>query len=601
MHEAKSGIERLVAYIGTKGYRAGLVAALLVTLPTIWAGLFADDYVHILSIEGKVPMTTPFDLFNFAPGDPETLLNAMGKTPYPWFTYPELKIRFFRLLSCATMVADHSLFGRNAAAYHLHSLLWYLALVGAVVLLYRRAFPGALGVLVLMLYAVDDGHAIAAGWWSNRNAIVAAAPALLGLAAHLRWREEQWRPGLPLSLLGYSVGLLGGETALGVLGYVLAYELCANREPWLRRIRALVPAGGLALAYLIFYKSQGYGVSGSGLYLDPLGEMPQFLAHAPGRFFLLSGAQFMSLPSEAPIVAAATKWPLAIIGAAVLLMGVRLLWQVWPRLAAEEQRHLRWMILGGAISTVPVLATFASGRLLTLPSVGGAAVIAVLIRHWWRTRGPSQGRTWRTVGWTLVFVHLVVSPFVWIAFSAGARFVDARGRSVVQSAEIDPVRAPDQLVVQLNAADPLMGMYPLILRTAAGEPEGRGWLTLSMVPCDLRVTRTAANALRLEVLDGELLASEFEKLFRSPSARFDVGDAVVLREAIITIEKMGNSGPRAILAEFKQSLDDPGYCFLEWRENRHRRFILPSLGESVEIPAAKGFFNAAFILDSGGN
>ena len=83
--------------------------------------------------------------------------------------------------------------------------------------------------LALLVFTLDSSHTWPVAWIANRNALVAAVPALLGLVAHLRWREQGWRPGLPLSMLGLGVGLLGGEAALGVFAYVGAYELVGAR------------------------------------------------------------------------------------------------------------------------------------------------------------------------------------------------------------------------------------------------------------------------------------------------------------------------------------------------------------------------------------
>src|SRR6185436_13829292 len=110
----------------------------------------------------------------------------------------------------------------------------------------------------LLLFVIDDGHWQALGWLSGRHGLVALAPALLGVAAHLRWREDGWRWGLPLSLVGYAVGLLGGEMALQALAYVAAYELLHKDSLW-QRIKSLAPAAVLVFLYLLLYRSLGYG------------------------------------------------------------------------------------------------------------------------------------------------------------------------------------------------------------------------------------------------------------------------------------------------------------------------------------------------------
>ncbi len=70
------------------------------------------------------------------------------------------------------------------------------------------------------------------GWLANRNALVSTTAALLGLVMHLEWREARRPWALALSLVGFAVGLAAGETALGVLAYLLAYELLGARGGW---------------------------------------------------------------------------------------------------------------------------------------------------------------------------------------------------------------------------------------------------------------------------------------------------------------------------------------------------------------------------------
>ena len=99
--------------------------------------------------------------------------------------------------------------------------------------------------------------------------------------AHLRWREERWRPGLPLSLLGFAVGLAAGEVALSVLAYLFAYELFAAPGTPKARVRALCPTALILIAYLLHYRLAGYGAAASGLYLDPFRSPLEYLAAAP--------------------------------------------------------------------------------------------------------------------------------------------------------------------------------------------------------------------------------------------------------------------------------------------------------------------------------
>ncbi|HEX8440210.1 hypothetical protein, partial [Archangium sp.] len=275
-----------------------LLAALVLALPTVWLGFFSDDFTHLLILEGFPSLASPYDLFRFAGGDPEGLRRMIDQGPYPWWTLPELKLAFWRPLSSALAVLDHSLFGRNAVGYHLHSLAWYLGMVALFGALLRRFLPGTVAALALFLFAIDGAHFLVAGWIANRNALVAAVPTLFGVWMHLEWREARRPWALPLSLLGLAVGLLGGETALGVFAYLLAYEVLGARDGVKERARALAPVALLGLVYLGVYKRLGYGASGSGSYVDPVGEPGRYLLAALGRVPALLGGLVLEVPAD---------------------------------------------------------------------------------------------------------------------------------------------------------------------------------------------------------------------------------------------------------------------------------------------------------------
>src|SRR5688572_20549122 len=93
---------------------AGCVAA-LASLPGLWVGFSSDDLSQRLMLEGRAPGYTAgwFGLYDFTPPNlPPSVRIEEGLLP--WFTHPELKLRFFRPLSSATLGIDHALFGRNA-------------------------------------------------------------------------------------------------------------------------------------------------------------------------------------------------------------------------------------------------------------------------------------------------------------------------------------------------------------------------------------------------------------------------------------------------------------------------------------------------------
>lgn len=566
-----------------------LLAAFLITLPTLGAGFFFDDYLHILTLRGDGYGASPLDLFRFSSGDVTSMKDNITSGPFPWYTWPALKLHFFRPLSSASMMLDYHLFGGHAAGYHLHTILWYMVLALGVFLIYRRAFALPIAGLGILLYLLDAGHLLPVIWWSNRNALVAAAPAVLGLAAHLRWREEGWSPGLPLSLLGFGLGLLGGETALGIFGYVAAYEFLKS-DPWLDRVRSVAPAVLLALGYLLFYKIAGFGVAGSGVYFDPMGEWRLFLVQAPGRLLELIGAQFFGMPVEIAILSPGTALTLGIATVGCLTISMFALRPVWRTLELAQRKQLAWLLLGALLSALPALATFPSGRLLTLPSMGACALMGVFLHYTICSSKRIWGPLTRLVAGLLLTIHVFVPPMVWAGASVAIPLFSHLTDDAFRTIELDEKSVARQRVFCLFAADPYTGFYPVVMRRYFNYTPPRGWQILSMAPANHEVTRTGERQFELRVIDGEILATPFERLMRSHAYPMKTGDTVVCSGFTVTVLEAGKWGPRRIRLDFEKSLDDDEFVFLAWQGGRLAQFHWPAIGESALLKVSEGYF-----------
>ncbi len=573
--------------------RAVVIAALLVSLPTIGAGFFFDDYLHLLTLRGDGFGAAPLDLFLFATGDETAMAEYINTGPYPWYTWPALKLHFFRPLSSATMMFDVYLFGERPVFHHLHSMFWYALLVWGAFLIYRRLFSLPVAGLCILLYIVDEGHLLPVLWLSNRNALVSAAPALLGLAAHLRWREDGWRPGMPLSLVGYATGLLGGETALGILGFVAAYEFLGN-GPWRERARCLAPAALLGVIYIVGYKFGGYGTEGSGVYFDPVGEWPLFLALAPGRMLELAGAQFFSLPVELSIFLPGAGLLMPLVALVLLALFAAALRPVWRSLDARTRHHLAWLLLGSLFAALPALATFPSGRLLTLPSLGACALVAVFLDPCLRRACATVPTLSRVTALWLVIIHVLLAPLIWAGASVVIPTFTRLSEDAFRDVELDPVTVTGQRVFCLFAADPYTGFYPVVMRRYLNYPRPLGWQTLSMAPADHEVTRTGNNSFELTVLDGEMLATPFERLMRSHAYPYQPGDVVSCAGFRIRVLETGAWGPRKLSLEFDKALEDEEYAFLAWRGGKLKRFQWPAIGESTRLKVSEGYFGPQY-------
>ena len=144
-------------------------AGLALSLCTLQLGLIVDDWAQILRARGQLPqLGDAWDLYNFT-GAPGAFPKMIADGPYPWWSYAQMRLGFFRPLSSALIHLDVNVIGDHVVLWNLHSIAWYLALLGLVFALYRRVLSSAAAPLALLFFAIDDAHWMPVGWLANRS------------------------------------------------------------------------------------------------------------------------------------------------------------------------------------------------------------------------------------------------------------------------------------------------------------------------------------------------------------------------------------------------------------------------------------------------
>ena len=218
-----------------------------------------------------------------------------------WWTNPEMVMAFYRPISVATHWLDYRLWPHAPWLMHLHSLLWFGAALLLIGTLYRRVFgaadvPAFVPALALLLYAVDDSHAMTLAWIANRNAILALALGVAVLVLHDRGaRDGDLRATIAAPLM-LAVALLAGESALAVTGYLFAHALFIDARR--RALLRLWPYATVVVLWSAFYRAAGYGARGSGLVVDPGSEPLRWLGFALERVPVLIAAEVGLPPSD---------------------------------------------------------------------------------------------------------------------------------------------------------------------------------------------------------------------------------------------------------------------------------------------------------------
>jgi len=182
----------------------------------------------------------------------------------------------------------------------------------------------------------------------------------------------------------------------------------------------------------------------------------------------------------------------------------------------------------------------------------------------------------------LVLVHVVAAPLGWFVSDFFYVRMAAMTRRVNEG--LDLRGDVDRTVVVLQAPDAIVERYLPFERRVEGRPTPRVWRTLSIAPYAHRLRRTAPDRFELEVVEGHMMSTPFETLFRRP-------DQPLLPQAVVDLGGMSarvlevdDVGPVRVEFRFDRPLEAPTLLFLAWREGRFERFEMPSEGGTVLLP-----------------
>jgi hypothetical protein len=529
----------LIAYVGI---------TLLAFLPALATPFFLDDHLHAAMVKGTFPVArSPIDLYDFVADDDRAAMLDRGFLP--WWTHPQLTIRFFRPLSSVLLYADHRLFGDNAGAMHLHSLAWWVAAVLGARALFRRWFSPRVALIASIVFAVSPCHAMPLGWLANREALLSLAFGTFALGAFSRWRDGGAVKHALLAALFFALALLGGgEYALCFGGYVLAIDRARAaelRESLGRRLLGLVPFAVPAAAYLWVRAHLGYGTLGSGFYSDPLHDPVMFLSKAPWRATALVANGWLTL--DAAYVNAWEKWS---VFAAVVLIGV-LGWvaikRTFARLPTAERRTARWLLLGSFLAMAPVLAVVPSLRLMGVAMIGIAPVVAIVVDQAWFPGKPEEttrdAHAMRLFAIAVGFAHFVHGPITgFLNASSLRKDAAAFGDRVVWLREHAGGEDPTQAHIGV-----IRGTAPVFFAPFGIDRHGVGhWYVLAQTGHVL-VLRKDERTFELVVAeDRSVYPAGDGNLYRSEDTPLRTGDIVHAAGMTATILAVGERGPRRV-------------------------------------------------------
>ncbi|MCC6621816.1 MAG: hypothetical protein IT385_11210 [Deltaproteobacteria bacterium] len=572
-----------------------IALALLLLAPSLTGGLASDDHLHRIVVRDDPGLpgyrATTLDLFTFVPGDAADRQALMDRGVLPWTAHPELRIGFMRPLAALTHRIDHALWPDTPALAHAHGLVWLVLLLIVVARLYRRiaATPWVAG-LALLLYALDDAHAPTVSWIANRHALVSAVFGLAAVLAHTRARRGEGatrRSGQALAALLFALALAAGESALACAGYLVAFALVLDEGSARDRALSLAPYAVVLAAWAIAYAALGYGVRGSGVYVDPAADPVGFAGAVAGHVPVLLVGQLAGIWSEIHSALPPDGATLYVIGCAVWV----LLWLDALKVVLRVSREARFWAVGMGLSLVPVASSFPSDRLLVVAGVGAMGLVACFLHAPEGTPGfvsASALRRFTVRVWTagLVLTHLVAGPLLVpvraFTMHTVAASLERADRTIPADAGV-----VGRTVIAVNPpADPYMAYVP-IMRASRGAPIPGALRWLAIGQGEVVVTREDAATLHVAPRDGYLRMAS-ERMVRDPRDPMRVGHRVRLAGVDVEVTALTADGrPAATRWRFDRPLEDPTWTWLRWSDAPlgFVPWTPPAIGDRTTLPA----------------
>jgi hypothetical protein len=575
--------------------------------PALHANLYADDFDHYAIEKGLYPVKLPmWDMFNWVGGEAAQRDALLESGRLPWWSSPDLQLSVFRPLASLVVHFDYAVLdgAHQPLRLHVHTALWWSFLLLGVAALMAAVLPLPMAALSTLLYAVDDGFIVPFAWVANRSQIIALGFVVWALWCHVRAQQTgSWRWRYAGTVL-VALGLSSGEHALAGLAYVVTATLYRSGPFW-SRVRALLPLATLVAAYVLMRASMGYGIAGSGFYIDPVTQPLRYLAVFGDRVLVLLAELVFSIPSEwsqgAPLPAALEQalslLPLGSSAAPVGLVAACLVVIALLRLRKSQDDHgeraIEWLVAGALLSLLPVGGVIAAGRMTPAPAIGFDAFLAFVL---WRSGGSAvraASRVTRSAA-SVVAIVVFISALVVPARRSyhGAHYMNGMTNSErrwIEQADFGVESLLGRHVFVLSARDLASQIaIPFILH-AAGKPMPASARLLSPRGDQPQVlTRVGVSSFELAFAQRASVPAFTGSVYRSDADVMRSGDKFSGTYFEVTVLETRLGQPTRVRFDFPTSLDNDVFVFMVAGKERFSRLRLPHISEHVVIAPAAG-------------
>jgi hypothetical protein len=564
------------------------------------AGFYTDDAVQVAMVRGDFPVHRgPFDLFRFA--DERRDGRALVSFGYdPWWTEPGFKIAMFRPLSSALIALDVRLFGLDARAFHLHSCVWFVALLTAAGLFFAEVLPPVAASLAVLFFAVEEGVTPPVIWLANRSTLVSCTFGFVALFAYVRNRERRGLPWRILEAALFTLALAGGEYAFSVLAYVVAFEF-VSKKPRIEQIRGALPAIVPAVAWVLVSAALGYGTYGSAFYLSPITATQEFVHAVGARIPALLADLTLGIPARGWVNAPEHERAWQSFNG---LLGMGGLWLIalWTsrELPKRTSEGVRALLFGAALATLPGAGAVPEDRLLVSAAAGAAGVFGAFVAEAvrrvralpWKDLGALRS-SGRRLTECVVAVLLIPVIFKVHGYDTAVRSRETATwmhdtapvlQKWAMDAEIPAEREQDLCIVVISATDFTTTANLPWLRRLGGHAVPRCYIRLSEARFVHQIARIAPNAIEVSVFGSQFDRAYVDSLYRRANRPVRTGE--VVRVPGFTAEVLATVGqnPWLVRFTFDKDLDDPSFWFVHPWPDGLRHVELPPVGKKLRVP-----------------
>lgn len=563
-----------------------VAVAQLLTFRSIHNGLFADDYFHRAVLNGSKRygelLPAPQGMFRFATGDPAHTQAWMDVGWIPWWTDPHIKAEFFQFIPTQTHILDYWLWPNHPELMHVQSLAWLALLVFLAAKFYQQTFgPGYMAGVAALLFAIEDAHALPAGWICNRNSMIAACFGIGCLMAHDVWRRQGKVWAFWLALLLWGASLCSKEEGIATCAYLFAYAVWMDGATIRNRFLTLVPYGVVLIVWRTVRDSLGFGVAHIGFYSDPFTDAGRFVTAFFERYPVLLFGQWAGL-SELCVLFGSTFWWIAVCYVGFLGL------VFWPLL--QRDRTARFFATGMLLAVIPICATFPMDRLLMFTGLGAFGLMVSFWNGVFAVDGLRHGfGLWRRVAVPVavlfVFLHIVVAPLLLAVRVSAPWGPRAITESMFPRTQFDQSIEHQDLIV-INPPIGWLAGYCQLCYEHEGIPAPQAVRALASGIDGVTVRRTSDRII--EVTPHKGFVKFPDSILRNEQHPLKVGEQVHLARMTATVLTVEDARPKIVMFSFQTPLEDESLRWIQFRDGMYIPWKPIAVGEEITLPGIQG-------------